>query len=77
MEGTRCPSCGETRWQLTSFSLTRAKQCPVCDTEVVPERRMPGRRRAAAQSGERRETDEIPAISADVVPPAAAAGQSA
>ena len=73
MEGTRCPSCGETRWQLTSFSLTRAKKCPVCDTEVLPERRMPGRRRAVASITERRETDEIPAISPDALPPTAAA----
>ena len=73
MEGTRCPSCGETRWQLTSFSLTRNTTCPVCDTEVLPERRMPGRSRATSLS-ERRETDEIPAISLDAVPPTAAAG---
>ena len=69
MEGTRCPSCGETRWQLTSFSLTRATKCPVCDTEVLPERRMPGRR-ATATLTERRETDEIPAISPGMAPPA-------
>lgn len=72
MQGTRCPSCGETRWQLTSFSLTRATKCPVCDTEVIPERRMPGRRRTTSLT-ERRETDEIPAISAAVAPPRASA----
>ena len=74
MEGTRCPSCGETRWQLTSFALERDTTCPVCDTEVLPERRMPGRRRTASLS-ERRETDEIPAISLDhAAPPTPAAG---
>ena len=62
MDGTRCPSCGETRWQLTSLTFARNTTCPVCDTEVLPERRMPGRHRAASLS-ERRETDEIPAIS--------------
>lgn len=72
MQGTRCPSCGETRWQLTSFSLTRTKMCPVCGTEVLPERRMPGRHRSATLE-ERRETDEIPAISPGAAPPTPAA----
>ena len=71
MEGTRCPQCGETRWQLTSFALDRKTMCPVCDTEVLPERRMPGRSRAVAHT-ERRETDDFPVVARDETPAAPA-----
>jgi DNA-directed RNA polymerase subunit RPC12/RpoP len=71
MQGTRCPSCGETRWHLTTITVARATECPVCGTEVLPERRMPGRSRVA-RSSERRQTDEIPAIRLDPKAPTAA-----
>lgn len=71
MQGTRCPTCGETRWHFTGFELIRATACHVCGTEVVPERRVPGRSRATRPT-ERRETDEFPVVSLDR-PPAAPA----
>jgi hypothetical protein len=45
MEGMRCPSCGDTRWHLSSIPLVakRSTACVICGTEVVPERRLPGR----------------------------------
>lgn len=70
MQGTRCPSCGETRWHLTTITVARATECPVCGTEVLPERRMPGRSRVARHA-ERRQTDEIAAIRLEQPPPAA------
>jgi hypothetical protein len=73
MKGTRCPNCGETRWHLTGMALDRATTCHVCGTEVVPERRLPGRARAIRSPGsERRDTDEFPAIPVGGRPPTAA-----
>ena len=56
MQATRCPACGETRWQLTALSLERSSVCAACGESVVPERRLPGRRPATTTTpaGERR-----------------------
>jgi hypothetical protein len=44
MEATRCPECGETRWQLMGLAVSRDTHCCACGAELVPERRLPGRR---------------------------------
>jgi uncharacterized protein (DUF983 family) len=43
MQGLRCPSCGETRWHLMPIKLAAMQTCAMCGTEMVPERRWPGR----------------------------------
>jgi hypothetical protein len=45
VEGLRCPSCGETRWHLLPVKLDARHECTLCGTEMVPERRRPGRKR--------------------------------
>ena len=44
MEATRCPACGETRWQLTGLPVARTTACTLCGEDLMPERRLPGRR---------------------------------
>ena len=48
MEATRCPACGETRWHLTGLPVERTTACAVCGEDVMPERRLPGRRASAS-----------------------------
>ena len=57
MEATRCPACGETRWQLTGLPVERATACTLCGEDLMPERRLPGRRMTASSTrdGERRD----------------------
>lgn len=55
MVATRCPACGETRWNLTGLPLERASACTMCGEELVTERRVPGRRFTGAPTDERRE----------------------
>ena len=50
MEATRCPECGETRWHLMGLPVKRATTCSSCGTELLPERRLPGRRAKAAKA---------------------------
>lgn len=44
MDATRCPACGETRWHLTGLPVERTTACALCGEDMVPERRLPGRR---------------------------------
>lgn len=43
MRATYCPTCDETRWQITGLAVQRATACPACGTDMHPERRQPGR----------------------------------
>ena len=61
MQATRCPECGETRWHLTGLPVDRATTCSGCGTELLPERRLPGRH-ASAAAAERRATAAPPRI---------------
>ena len=54
MRATYCPSCDETRWQLTGLRIERATTCASCGGELQTERRTPGRGRLAAKLEERR-----------------------
>jgi len=45
VEGLRCPSCGETRWHLFPVPFKARHECVLCGTEMLPERRRPGRKR--------------------------------
>lgn len=54
MQATRCPDCGETRWSLIGLPVKRATTCSACGTELLPERRLPGRRASEPGSAERR-----------------------
>ena len=63
MEATRCPSCGETRWHLTGLPVERTTACSLCGEDLMPERRLPGRRTSATTTpvDERRgATDSTP-----------------
>ena len=65
MEATRCPECGETRWQLMGLAVARDTHCCACGAELVPERRLPGRRLRAADAERRTELhDQQPAAPA-------------
>ena len=63
MDATRCPSCGETRWQLTGLPVQRTTECTICGEELVPERRTPGHSNdTSARADERRgASDSTPA----------------
>jgi hypothetical protein len=52
MEATRCPACGETRWHLTALPVERATACALCGEDLMPERRLPGRRMTTSNAGE-------------------------
>jgi len=65
VEGLRCPECGETRWHLLPIKLEAGHDCVLCGTEMVPERRRPGRKRK--QPGAERRTR--PMLTGDAPPP--------
>lgn len=51
---TYCPTCDESRWQLTGLPVQRATTCSACGTELRPERRLPGRAKPTETLEERR-----------------------
>jgi hypothetical protein len=53
MKGSRCLTCGEFRWTICDHAPPTA--CPLCDGEMVDERRVPGRARSRAGQVERRD----------------------
>ncbi len=50
MHATFCPTCGETRWQLTGITVERTNACALCGGELITERRLPGRKKPAAEA---------------------------
>lgn len=59
--GLRCPSCGHVIWSLRwAPGPGRTADCPLCGTELRPERRHPGRdrRRTADAAFDERRTDD-------------------
>ena len=47
MHATFCPTCGETRWQLSGITVQRENACALCGGELITERRLPGRKASA------------------------------
>lgn len=50
MHATFCPTCGETRWQLSAITVERTNECALCGGELITERRLPGRKKASAEA---------------------------
>jgi NAD-dependent SIR2 family protein deacetylase len=60
MDGFRCTDCGHATWSFFStVAAAESPRCPLCDGEMRPERRVPGRNRrhtALAARVDRRES---------------------
>ena len=64
MFGMRCESCGEVRWSLLGRAEGTPSDCPACGTEMVEERRHPGRRARIADTERRDRSEPVRALSA-------------